>query len=487
MNLVSYPPEQTSPAALRAAEGLGTREKMMSSEERLEASIQQMTKVVEANSITLAEVAWQAKAISQEMSSLAARGAQVSTSSKSLAENASKVSSGASYVAELAQQAQKNSHEGQQALSSAIDGMRQMGQRAEGVTTMILGLQESSHRIEHIVQLIREIAEKINLLSLNASIEAARAGVHGKGFAVVAAEVSKLAAKTHEATQEIDTGVSGILKQTELASSSVSVLLKDVQGNVGQIEQVGEKLNGILDFSGVLSGQMQGIVSASQASTQQVLKISDYLAEIQKELSNFGQRIHTQEDQVMALTELGEGFFDRLVELDVDTTHSDFYKVARAAADQVGQAFEAAIDSGQVSSHDIFSLEYRPIPNTNPPKFNSRFDGFTDRVLPAIQERVLRDHPRIIFAITTDKSGYVPTHNDKFAKPMTGNYDVDLVQSRTKRIFSDRTGSRCGSHTKKMLLQTYKRDTGEIMHDLSVPIYVRGQHWGGFRMGYRAD
>jgi methyl-accepting chemotaxis protein len=81
----------------------------------------------------------------------------------------------------------------------------------------------------------------------------------------------------------------------------------------------------------------------------------------------------------------------------------------------------------------------------------------------------------------------VPTHNDKFAKALTGNYDMDLINSRSKRLFNDRTGSRCGSHTKKMLLQTYKRDTGEIMHDLSVPIYVGGRHWGGFRMGYKAS
>jgi methyl-accepting chemotaxis protein len=92
-----------------------------------------------------------------------------------------------------------------------------------------------------------------------------------------------------------------------------------------------------------------------------------------------------------------------------------------------------------------------------------------------------------VFAICTNKRGYVPTHNDKFAKPLTGRYDVDLVNSRSKRIFSDRTGSRCGSHTQKLLLQTYKRDTGEIMHDLSVPIMLAGQHWGGFRMGYKAQ
>jgi methyl-accepting chemotaxis protein len=35
-------------------------------------------------------------------------------------------------------------------------------------------------------------------------------------------------------------------------------------------------------------------------------------------------------------------------------------------------------------------------------------------------------------------------------------------------------------------LQTYKRDTGEVMHDLSAPIYVNGKHWGGFRIGYRS-
>jgi methyl-accepting chemotaxis protein len=63
---------------------------------------------------------------------------------------------------------------------------------------------------------------------------------------------------------------------------------------------------------------------------------------------------------------------------------------------------------------------------------------------------------------------------------------VDIVNNRTKRIFSDRTGKRCGSNTQPFLLQTYKRDTGEVMHDLSAPIYVNGQHWGGFRIGYRS-
>ena len=89
-----------------------------------------------------------------------------------------------------------------------------------------------------------------------------------------------------------------------------------------------------------------------------------------------------------------------------------------------------------------------------------------------------------MYAIATTAKGYVPTHNNQFSQPLTGNYERDLVGNRTKRLFNDKTGSRCGAHTEKVLVQTYKRDTGEVMHDLSVPIIVKGKHWGGVRIGY---
>ena len=101
-----------------------------------------------------------------------------------------------------------------------------------------------------------------------------------------------------------------------------------------------------------------------------------------------------------------------------------------------------------------------------------------------MQEPFLTNHPEVVYAIATDRKGYVPTHNKRFSQPLTGDPAKDLAGNRTKRIFSDRTGSRCGAHTETVLIQTYKRDTGEVMHDLSVPIYVRGRHWGGFRVGY---
>lgn len=461
-------------------------QKMLTGHSQLLSTVHDMSQVVEKSSITLADLSWQANTMNKEMKALATKGAQIAASSQSLTRNSTQVSADALSVAQLAQLSKENSQLGQVELQTTIEGMRDMGTRTQVVSSSITRLQVSSEKIEHIVQLIRDIADKINLLSLNAAIEAARAGEHGKGFAVVSDEVRKLADKTFAATREIDESVSGIMNETGQAVSSMNELLSDVQSNVGKIEQVGSRLNGILDSSSVLSDQMGGIVQASEQSAQDVAKISQYLVEIQDELTSFGLRIESQERQTLELTELGEGFYDKLVELNMQTLHSRMFQVARQAADAVQGAFEQAIQQGEISVQDLLSLDHFPIQGTNPTKYSSRFDAFTDRVLPAIQEQVLSQDPTLVFAICTNKRGYVPTHNDKFAKAPTGIYEQDLVNSRSKRIFSDRTGSRCGAHTKKVLLQTYKRDTGEIMHDLSVPIYLQGTHWGGFRMGYKA-
>ena len=82
-----------------------------------------------------------------------------------------------------------------------------------------------------------------------------------------------------------------------------------------------------------------------------------------------------------------------------------------------------------------------------------------------------------------DFNGDAPTHCSKYAKPLTGDYQTDLVGSRDKRFFTDPTGIRCVQHTKRVLVQTYMRDTGEILSDISMPVMAGGKHWGGFRLG----
>jgi len=104
-----------------------------------------------------------------------------------------------------------------------------------------------------------------------------------------------------------------------------------------------------------------------------------------------------------------------------------------------------------------------------------------------LQEPILERHAHVSYAISADRKGYVPTHNRRYSQPLTGDEKTDLLNNRTKRVFDDPVGSRVGNHELPYLLQTYRRDTGEIIFDISAPIYVNGRHWGGFRIGYRTE
>ena len=89
----------------------------------------------------------------------------------------------------------------------------------------------------------------------------------------------------------------------------------------------------------------------------------------------------------------------------------------------------------------------------------------------------------IVFAVLVDRNSYLPTHNQRYSQPLTGNLANDLVNNRTKRMFNDRTGLAAARNKAPFLIQRYQRDTGETMWDVSSPIYVKGKHWGGFRVG----
>ena len=106
------------------------------------------------------------------------------------------------------------------------------------VNEKISGLSVSAQKIGDIINLIRGIAEQTNLLALNATIEAARAGEAGRGFAVVASEVKSLATQTAKATEEIAEQITAIQISTEEAVSATTII-------TDQISNVNEQTSGM--------------------------------------------------------------------------------------------------------------------------------------------------------------------------------------------------------------------------------------------------
>jgi methyl-accepting chemotaxis protein len=158
---------------------------------------------------------------------------------------------------------------------------------------------------------------------------------------------------------------------------------------------------------------------------------------------------------------------------------------ANQLAGETSQLLERWLQSRAISEERLFARLYYPIARTDPPKYTTEYSGLADRDLPALQEAVVRKSGTVVFAVVTDLNGYLPTHNQRYSLPLTGNLAFDLVNNRTKRIFGDRTGIAAARNEAPYLLQRYKRDTGELMADLSVPVRVRGKHWGCVRIGYR--
>ncbi len=158
---------------------------------------------------------------------------------------------------------------------------------------------------------------------------------------------------------------------------------------------------------------------------------------------------------------------------------------ANEFAREITQTIESWLVSGAVTQEQLFSYLYYPIPNTDPTKFTTDYDRLADRDFQAILDKFLAKSSALIYCLATDKNGYAPTHNRQFSQPLSGNRALDLVNNRTKRIFGDQIGFRAARNVKPYLLQSYARDTGELVTDISVPVVVRGRHWGAVRIGYR--
>jgi methyl-accepting chemotaxis protein len=130
---------------------------------------------------------------------------------------------------------------------------------ARGASSSMSALSAATAQIGEVANLIRSIAEQTNLLALNATIEAARAGEAGRGFAVVASEVKALASQTTRATEDI-------ARQIE----AVQGASRDTLGALGSVQETVENLASVVSSVAVAVGQQTAAVSEIARSVTEV-------------------------------------------------------------------------------------------------------------------------------------------------------------------------------------------------------------------------
>ncbi|WP_321778685.1 methyl-accepting chemotaxis protein [Sulfurimonas sp.] len=435
------------------------------------------------NSIYTADLSGSIDKLSGKLDEQAQTVEIISNTTNKVMLNISNVTKNAEEAATFTTKTMKGSIQSQKDLKDIIDSMQNINEVVLSASEKVSELSKKSVDIKRVTDVIDDIAEGTNLLALNAAIEAARAGEHGRGFAVVAEEVRNLAEKTVDATREVDMSISQMQADTEDVTKEIKILSEQIGIGVGRIEEVALQINEFLEQSKYIEEKINEIASNASSNNADLNEIATSIKEFSVGLQEGTVEMKKISESTHELIYAAESSYESVSEFALDKYHENIYKLGSKAATQIEKLFENAINKGELSESSLFDKNYKQIENTSPQKFSTAYDKFCDTNLPAIQEKILLDKT-VGYAILTDIKGYVPTHNNKFAQPLTGNYDKDLIGNRSKRIYDDRTGSRCGSHTKRLLLQTYLRDTGETMHDLSVPIYINGKHWGGFRIGY---
>ncbi|MBA3033454.1 MAG: methyl-accepting chemotaxis protein [Gammaproteobacteria bacterium] len=397
-------------------------------------------------------------------------------------------------AASIAQAAREQSAQGAQIVGEASDEIERIARSVEQSAAVVVALGERSTAISSIVQSIREIADQTNLLALNAAIEAARAGEQGRGFAVVADEVRKLAERTTAATGEIGAMIQAIQNETQSAIATIEQGSVQAKSGAGLARQAAQALTQINHGAQDTMEKVNAIAAAMAEQKNKVQNIAghvQHIMELAGRNSEGAQRTLLEATQLdylaVNLKEVGTIFKLGQSGAAAMKLHERMPTVVLQATQEIGLALEAAVDRGQIKLDELFDRSYTPIANTKPQKFSSRYDTLTDKLLPPLQEPVLAGNPAVAYAIAVAGDGYCPTHNKCYTQPLTGDEKQDTANNRTKRIFSDPVGKQCGTHELPFLLQTYRRDTGEIMHDISAPIYIKGRHWGGFRIGYRTE
>ncbi len=414
---------------------------------------------------------------------------ELKQSAGDVAKISSRIAGSAEQARTVIGEARSTVESSQTRVRTSLHEIRDLATTVTGMEAQLSGLREALARVAKVAKEINSIAGQTNLLALNATIEAARAGAAGRGFAVVANEVKALSRKTAEATAEIDSTLRALNEQAQklihestAGSAKAAAVAESTDAIAAVMEAVGAAMNQV-------DAEAQHISTDATAIDNGVSSIDGRLADMSTGVLQTSARLKNARQGILHVRDLGESLIGTTAEMGVESVDSPYIRAAQETGAKIAAAFEAGLASGQISEADLFDENYRQVSGSNPPQFLTRFTEFCDRVLPSIQDPVATALKNVGAVCAVDRNGYMPSHQPQYSKPQGPDPVWNAANCRNRIKFSDRTAMAASQNRKPILLQTFNRKLGDrtvTMKDASVPVLVRGRHWGALRVVFSA-
>lgn len=234
---------------------------------------------IQVNSTT-GEIAATARQQQSTAAEIAATTAEIGTASKQISATSRQLVKTMNEVSDVAQEAAKVAGSGQAAIASMEATMRHIMEASGAITAKLAVLNEKTSNINSVVTTITKVADQTNLLSLNAAIEAEKAGEYGLGFGVVAMEIRRLADQTAVATYDIEKMVKEMQAAVAAGVRGMDKFSEEVRRGVEEIRQVSVQLARIIHEVQALTPRFQIVNEGMQSQAAGAQQISETLTQL---------------------------------------------------------------------------------------------------------------------------------------------------------------------------------------------------------------
>lgn len=270
-------------------------------------SLQELVGKVQRSGIQVASSATEMAASAKEQQATAteqsATTTQIVASTKEIASTARVLVKNMDEVAHVADSTSALAEAGREDLARMEATMNQMMEATRGIASRLAVLSEKASNINSVVTTINKVADQTNLLSLNAAIEAEKAGEHGIGFGVVATEIRRLADQTAVATWDIEQMVKDMQSAVSSGVMGMEKFSEEVRHGVEQVGKVGERLSSIVKSVQLLTPHFETVYEAMQAQSTGSEQINQALEQLSQTVQGSAQAMR---ESVLVVDQLNE-------------------------------------------------------------------------------------------------------------------------------------------------------------------------------------